>query len=115
MTGTPAAIGYLRRDVSKSRQEWDETQLRSLAKRLGYNLRKTIAFGEHTDKPDCRLRTIVARLGVEAVIVPDVRHFEGGAVPAQLVAVVDVITVSPECTYARWADGKLPELSEGAP
>jgi hypothetical protein len=38
------------------------------------------------------------------VIVPSVRHF-GGEVPSELVEVVDVITVNPVHTYARWAPG----------
>lgn len=33
-----------------------------------------------------------------------VRHF-GGEVPPELVKVVDVITVEPQKTYARWAPG----------
>ncbi|GAB2710479.1 hypothetical protein [Nocardia thraciensis] len=112
MTGihAPAAIGYLRKDVSGFRQGWDEARIRSLAKRLGYNLCKTITFGENTEKPDCRLRIIVARLGVDAVIVPSPGHFEAREVPADLVSVVDVITVDPEHTYARWANGELPRL-----
>lgn len=96
------AIGYLRQDTSGIRQQWDETQMRSLAKRLGYNLRKTVVFGERTDDPVHRLITVVRNLGVDAVIVPSPDHFEGGAVPGALVAVVDVITVEPEQTFTRW-------------
>ena len=108
------AIGYLRRDVSGVRQPWDETQIRSLAKRLGYNLRKTITFTCSVDDPEGRLRNIAERLGVDAVLVPGVAHFEGNAVPPGLVRVVDVITVEPEYTYARWACGRLPaEIGDG--
>jgi hypothetical protein len=31
----PTAIGYVRKDISGTRQQWDETQVRSLARRLG--------------------------------------------------------------------------------
>ncbi|WP_328659892.1 hypothetical protein [Nocardia salmonicida] len=96
------AIGYVRKDISGCRQQWDETQLRTLAKRLGYNLRKTVAFSDRTDNPVDRLRITVGRLGVDAVIVPSAAHF-GGTVPADLVAMVDVITVSPHETHARFA------------
>ncbi|RDI65831.1 hypothetical protein [Nocardia pseudobrasiliensis] len=87
------AIGYLRRDVAGSRQHWEEIQIRSLAKRLGYDLRKTIAFGAHTDNPAHRLRAIVNSLGVAAVIVPSLAHFDGGEIPAPLRGAT-VITVA---------------------
>ncbi|WP_067820805.1 hypothetical protein [Nocardia inohanensis] len=109
----PGAIGYLRRDVSGERQQWDEAQIRSLAARLGYELRKTIVFGPHTDEPVLRLAMVVERLGVEAVIVPGPGHFEGDLVPGELVARTDVITVEPEHTYARYATGDLPDLRDG--
>ncbi|WP_405495145.1 hypothetical protein [Nocardia sp. NBC_00511] len=98
----PGAIGYLRQDISGSRQQWDEIQIRSLAARLGYDLRKTVVFGPHTDRPLHRLRVLVGNLGVEAVIVPGAEHFEGGEVPSELVERADVIIVSPEQTFARW-------------
>ncbi|MCM6778553.1 hypothetical protein NDR87_34230 [Nocardia sp. CDC159] len=87
------AIGYLRRDIAGPRQHWDEIQMRSLAKRLGYDLRKTIAFGAHTDNPAARLRSIANSLGVATVIVPSLAHFDGGEVPASLRGAT-VITVS---------------------
>ncbi|WP_433566926.1 hypothetical protein ACQP1O_18115 [Nocardia sp. CA-151230] len=102
------AIGYLRTDVSGSHQDWDEAHIRSLARRLGYNLRKTVAFSEHTDKPTYRLKVILERMStVEAVITPSAAHFDGD-IPGELVQVTDVITVNPEMTYARWSDGELP-------
>ncbi|MBF6219774.1 hypothetical protein IU479_16845 [Nocardia abscessus] len=104
MRPRPTAIGYLRRDVSGVSQTWDEIQLRGLAKRLGYELAKTVVFGPETDSPLSRLMGVVRRADVDAVIVPGVRHF-GGEVPPELVKVVDVITVNPQKTYARWAPG----------
>ncbi|MGQ4597359.1 hypothetical protein [Nocardia sp. R6R-6] len=104
MRARPTAIGYLRRDISGISQTWDEIQIRSLAKRLGYELAKTVVFRAETDSPLSRLLNVVRRVDVDAVIVPGVRHF-GGEVPTGLVAVADVITVSPERTYARWAPG----------
>ncbi|QIS17149.1 hypothetical protein [Nocardia terpenica] len=87
------AIGYLRRDIAGPRQQWDEIQIRSLAKRLGYDLRKTITFGAHTDNPALQLRAIVSYLGVAAVIVPSLAHFDGGEIPVPL-RDATVITVS---------------------
>lgn len=101
------AIGYVRRDVSRARQPWDETQIRSVAKRLGYNLRKTIVFSSDVREVEHLLR-LTNRLGVDAIVVPSTRHFSGGQVPAELVQAVDVITADPEYTYARWSTGELP-------
>ncbi|MBL1077019.1 hypothetical protein JK358_21715 [Nocardia sp. 2] len=101
MRPQPAAIGFLRHDVSGAQQQWDQAQIQQLAQRLGYDLCKTLVFGPETDRPLQRVRTAVSRLAAEAVITPSLDHF-GGRVPDDLVRVADVITVSPENTYARW-------------
>lgn len=101
MRDQPAALGYLRSDVSGPSQPWDEANLRSIATRFGYELLKTVRFDSHTDRPVHRLRILVARLDIDAVITPSIEHFDRNQVPAELVAVADVITVSPENTYAR--------------
>ncbi|WP_306360432.1 hypothetical protein [Nocardia sp. CC227C] len=43
------------------------------------------------------------------MIVPGIEHFEGGRVPGSLVEQVDVITVTPEETYARHVPRPLPD------
>ncbi len=101
MLTIPAAIGYVRSDISGLRQQWDEIQIRSVARRLGYTLAKTIVSGPYTENPVQRLIDTVQTREAEAVIVPSADHFDG-EVPTELVAVADVITVSPEQTYARW-------------
>ncbi|GAB2442267.1 hypothetical protein [Nocardia tengchongensis] len=98
----PGALGFLREDVSGSRRQWDERQIRVLAERLGYDLRKIAVLGANTDRPVYRLQVLVGNLGVDAVIVPSLAHFEDGVVPGELVERADVITVRPEETYARW-------------
>ncbi|CAM4262066.1 hypothetical protein NONI108955_17530 [Nocardia ninae] len=107
----PIAIGYLRRDVSGISQPWHETQIRSLAKRLGYELAKTVVFGRDTEAPVDRLLEVVRSAGAEAIVVPGSEHF-GGKVPERLVRVCDVITVSPQYTYAR--SYASPFLGDGA-
>ncbi|GAB0108377.1 hypothetical protein JMUB6875_73930 [Nocardia sp. JMUB6875] len=104
------AIGYLRRDVSGSRQQWDESRIRSLAARFGYDLCKTLVLGPDTDRPLHRVRVAVSRVGAEAVFTPSLEHFDRGRVPAELVAVADIITVDTEETFARYSTGELPEL-----
>ncbi len=104
----PTALGYLRADVSGTRQQWDETQIRSLAKRLGYDLAKIVVFTDTTERPAYRLRVCVSRVGAEAVFAPSLEHFTDCRVPAEVVAVADVVTVTPEATFARWSTGELP-------
>ncbi|MEU7144660.1 hypothetical protein ABZ942_34800 [Nocardia sp. NPDC046473] len=101
MTDNPTALGYLRRDISGPQQTWDETQIRSLAKRLGYDLTKTIIFDADTEYRLEQLETAVQLNQAEAVITPTLEHLEGTADP--LVKACDIITVRPENTYARWA------------
>ncbi|MGW5228338.1 hypothetical protein ACWEP5_25780 [Nocardia niigatensis] len=100
MRPQPSAIGFLRHDVSGAQQQWDEAQIQHLARRLGYDLCKTLIFGPETDRPFVRVRTLVSRLEADAVIVPSLAHF-GGHIPEDIVQVADIITVSPENTYAR--------------
>ncbi|MDR7170107.1 hypothetical protein J2W56_003858 [Nocardia kruczakiae] len=104
------ALGYLRRDVSRRHQHWDESQIRWLAGRLGYNLCKTVALSNRTCDPIQQLIDAVVRLDAEAVVVPSLDHFADRVIPADLLAITDVVTVTPEHTYARWASGELPEL-----
>lgn len=107
----PAAIEYLRRDVSGVSQPWHETQIRSLAKRLGYDLAKVVVFGPDVDGVVDRLLSVVRNVGAEAVVVRGAEHFDG-KVPEGVVRVCDVITVSPQYTYAR--SYALPFLEDGA-
>lgn len=106
MRAKPPALGYLRKDVSGVSQDWDEAQMRSLAKRLGYELCKTVTFGAGTDAPVDRLVDVVRTFGVDAVIAPGLHHF-GNAVPAELVEACDLITVTPQQTYSRSALSRI--------
>lgn len=106
------ALGYLRKDKSGVRQQWDEAQMLSLAWRFGYFLHKTVVFGPFVEDPIGELVCVVERVGAEAVFVPSAEHFDG-CVPRSLVSVVDVVTVVPRYTYARWATGALPPELDG--
>ncbi|WP_199856808.1 hypothetical protein [Nocardia suismassiliense] len=100
MWGRPTAIGYLRRDVSGVSQVWDETQIRSVAKRLGYELAKIVVFGPQTGNPVSQLLDTIERVGADAVVMPTLQHLADEL--ELVVRVCDVITVNPENTYARW-------------
>lgn len=108
MSARPSALGFLRKDVSGSHQQWDENQVRRLAERLGYDLCRVFVFDEHTDRPIVRLCTAVSRLDADAVVTPSPAHF-GGEIPGELVRRADVIAVGPEFTYARMATGPFPD------
>lgn len=92
----PPAIGYLRTDISGVHQKWDETQMRGLAKRLGFNLCKTVAFSAATRGPIEKLLEVVESRQVEAVFVPHVGHL--GDDLERVAARVEVI-VNAEETY----------------
>ncbi|WP_157129339.1 hypothetical protein [Nocardia amamiensis] len=90
----PKAIGYLRRDISGRRQRRHELEIRALARRLGYDLARTLTLGPEVDAPVMRLRVLVDRLGAAAVITPHLEHLQ--AAEKQVLAVSDLITLDPE-------------------
>lgn len=98
----PTCLGYLRTDVSGLAQLWDQSQIRKLATRLGYDFADMVIYDPRFGRPPlARLKAQASRLDAEAVIVPSLEHFEGAEVPGTLVVQLDVITVTPEETYAR--------------
>ena len=90
----PPAIGYLRRDISGVAQSWDETQIRSLAERLGYRFTKTVVFSDRTADPIGRLLDVVTTTEAAAIVTPSLTHL-GSDLPHRIVAACDIITVSP--------------------
>ncbi|MFI1913630.1 hypothetical protein [Nocardia sp. NPDC020380] len=111
----PTAVGYVRSDISGARQAWDEERIRSRAKRLGYDFAKIVVADARSGGQAqgggallAGLKSTLRRLDAEAVIVPSAKHFAGEQVPSDLVQLVDVITVEPEETYARWAIPPIP-------
>ncbi|MBL1077939.1 hypothetical protein JK358_26390 [Nocardia sp. 2] len=101
----PTALGYVRSDVAGIQQARDEAEIRRVAQRLGYDLAKIVVFQSGDGYPLRRLKRLISDLGAEAVIVPNVKHFDAEKVPTELVRRVDVITVRPESTHARWSTG----------
>lgn len=111
MRWRPTCIGYLRTDVSGMAQLWDQTQIRRLATRLGYDFSDLVIYDPKFGRPPlARLKAQATRLDAEAVIVPSPEHFEGAEIPSDLVRRIDVITVSPEETYARRATPPMRDL-----
>lgn len=101
------ALGYLRTDVSGIGQLWDESQIRSTAARLGYDLAALVIYDPRSGRPPfARLKTQATRLEAEAVIVPSLGHFEEGRIPDPLVRQLDVITISPEEVHRGKPDCK---------
>ncbi|WP_306360525.1 hypothetical protein [Nocardia sp. CC227C] len=100
----PTAIGYLRSDISGSRQAWDESRIRTTAALHGFDFAKLIVIDGRTPKPLLAgLKSTITRLAAEAVFVPNTQHFDTGTVPTDLLAVAAVITIDPPTTYPRTA------------
>ncbi|WP_245568597.1 hypothetical protein [Nocardia concava] len=113
MRYTPTALGYLRTDVSGVSQQWDESEIRRLAARYGYDLAEIVVYDPASGRPPfARLKAQATRLDAEAVFVPSLEHFEEGEAPGSLVQRLDVVTVHPESTYSRRV---LPPLSDRTP
>ncbi|GAB2539455.1 hypothetical protein [Nocardia heshunensis] len=107
----PTALGYVRTDVSGVSQQWDETEIRRLAARYGYDFADMVLYDPASGRPPlARLKAQATRLNAEAVFVPSLEHFEEGEVPGALVQKLDVVTVHPESTYARRAMPPLRDL-----
>ncbi|MEU7139341.1 hypothetical protein ABZ942_07830 [Nocardia sp. NPDC046473] len=102
MRWRPTCIGYQRADVSGAALLWDQGQIRKLATRLGYDFADMVVYDPKFGRPPlARLKAQATRLDAEAVIVPSPEHFSAREIPATLVQQLDVITVTPEETYAR--------------
>lgn len=91
------AVGFLRTDLSGARQAWDETKLRAMAKRNGYDLAKTLVLPESADAVTV-LGTAIERAKATALFVPSLEHL-GGTIPRPLTR-VEVIDVDTGSTHA---------------
>lgn len=110
----PPAIGYLHKGVSGTAQAWDETGIRSLARRFGYDLSKIVTFTDRVDDPVKRLLNTVESTDAEAVFIPSRKHL-GDEIPAALIEACDVIEVDTEISHARTLPSVFdpPPASEG--
>ncbi|GAB2505148.1 hypothetical protein [Nocardia heshunensis] len=96
----PTALGYLRADVSGIGQLWDESRIRQTAALLGFDLAGIVVYDPLSGRPPlARLKAQATRLDAEAVIVPELAHFEGGQLPGSILQRLEVITVSPAHTF----------------
>ncbi|RJO69994.1 hypothetical protein D5S18_29435 [Nocardia panacis] len=96
----PSALGYLRRDIAGIHQTAIEPRMRSAAGNFGYSLIKTLALSD-PDTAENVLIALVSTLGVPAVLVPSVEHFEGGRPPEPLLSLVDVLVMEPKTKFDR--------------
>ncbi|WP_245717331.1 hypothetical protein [Nocardia jejuensis] len=55
---------------------------------------------------------MVNRLAIDAVVVPSTAHFQSNSVPSELVRRADIVTVSPESTFARIGSGRISGLGQ---
>lgn len=90
----PIALGWIHPEATAA--DWDTAQVRRLASRLGYRL----VWAPETSR--IPLADQVRELGAEAVIAPSTAHFDLLTLNA-VMTVVDVETVLPRLSFARWA------------
>ncbi|MGW5452634.1 hypothetical protein [Nocardia sp. NPDC003979] len=95
------AIGYLRADVSGDSFDLHKAAIERLARQWGYALKEIVPADEHTAEPIEYLKAIARVSKADAVFTLSARHFVGCTVPADLIAVCDVITVADKQTFAR--------------
>ncbi|WP_147287024.1 hypothetical protein [Nocardia otitidiscaviarum] len=90
---------------------WDQSQLRKRAEQLGLDFADMVVYDPRFGRPPlARLKAQATRLRAEAIIVPSAEHFAGGQIPVDLIRRVDIITVTPQETYARRVVPPLPDL-----
>ncbi|WP_084528420.1 hypothetical protein [Nocardia crassostreae] len=89
----------------------DQSQVRKRADQLGYDFADMIVYDPRFGRPPlARLKAQATRLHAAAVIVPSADHFEDREIPLDLIRRMDVITVTPEETYARRTAPPLRDL-----
>ncbi|MGW4126221.1 hypothetical protein [Nocardia sp. NPDC004711] len=93
----PTALGWIDPDVSTA-PEWDQAQLRRLARRLGYVLAWT------SDRTPVPFVDQVRTADVDAVLVPSTLHLDVLTLD-QLLRLVDVESACPRETFARYFGG----------
>lgn len=91
----PVALGWVDYDSSTA-PKWDAAQVRRLAQRLGYRL---VWPDRHTLLP---LADQVRSAKADAVILPAPEHI-GPLELNGLMHIVDVETVCPRLSFARWS------------
>ncbi|WP_405137647.1 hypothetical protein [Nocardia sp. NBC_01388] len=100
--------------MSGTNRFWDESQIRDLAARLGYDFSGMVRYDPLSGRPPlARLKAQATRLDAQAVIAPGPDHFEGGQVPQSLIRQLDLIIVSPEETHTRRPTSPYPDNFTG--
>ncbi|MFF3570960.1 hypothetical protein [Nocardia jiangxiensis] len=95
------ALGYLRSDVSRYKQRWDEYHIRHHARLMGLELGKIVAFSDRTSHPIEKLLRAVKDSGATALVVPGVEHFDEGRMPPEICQITDIFAVDSQRTYPR--------------
>ena len=111
---TPRALIYYRKDLSPCWQ-WHETQCKSLARRFGYTVDRTIWFTARDDTRMFRLLNEALGHRCEVIVVPDLEHLDQEATVLltnglQIIALRGHTTGAPE-TYTHRTPGSYDALT----
>ncbi|WP_067675749.1 hypothetical protein [Nocardia miyunensis] len=109
----PKALIYYRKDLSPCWQ-WHETQCKSLARRFGYTVDRTIWFTARDDARMYRLLHETLGHNCEAIFVPDLEHLDLEATflltnGLQIIALCGHSSGAPE-TYTHRTPGSYEAL-----
>jgi|SRR5690606_4336320 len=90
----PNALGWI--DPTSPSVEWDQAQVRRLARRLGYRLewlnpRSVLGFVEQVEASEC-----------EAVLVPSSAHLDAATLN-RLLGTTDVECAAPRESFSCWS------------
>ncbi|MEV0079011.1 hypothetical protein AB0H58_21630 [Nocardia neocaledoniensis] len=99
--GDAVAIGYIRLDVPGEPEDAHRAAIRDLAENWNYVVPRILQVDEFTAAPIQLLLNTIRTYRADAVFVPSARHFDKSAVPDEVLAACDVVTVADKQTYER--------------
>lgn len=95
----PAAIAFLRCELSGSRTDEDEKAMRRYARRRGLRVAKVLKIEHGALDPTLRLINAVHAHSAKAVLIPQLLHL--AATRRAVTEVCELVSIQPERTWPR--------------